>query len=81
MGLYISSLTPNTVNYGVENPRRLLMLLPPGDEAERGFSTFAAYEEATKTFTTVASDFPTVGTMTVWVSSISGSDPASVSLA
>ena len=77
MGLYLSSSTPqNTL--GVENPVRLQQYLPPANTVERGFKAFTAFDKDTKIFTTVAADFPTPHTMTIWTSSISGSDVSSV---
>lgn len=78
MGFYLSSTTPvNTL--GVANPVRLQQYLPPANTIERGFKAFTAYDKDTKTFTTVAADFPSPQTMTVWTSTISGTDVATVS--
>ena len=78
MGFYLSSTTPvNTL--GVANPIRLQQFLPPANEIERGFKVFTAYDKDSKTFTTVAADFPVAETLTVWTSTVSGTDATSVS--
>lgn len=78
MGFYLSSVTPsNYVN--VTNPVRLQQYLPPAVEAERSFSSFGAYNTKTKVYTTVAAGYPSADTLTLWTSSISGTDALSVS--
>jgi hypothetical protein len=78
MGFYLTSVTPtNYVN--VTNPVRLQQYLPPTVEAERSFSAFGAYNSKTKVYATVAANYPDANTLTLWTSSISGSDASSVS--
>ncbi len=78
MGFYLTSVTPtNYVN--VTNPVRLQQYLPPTVEGERSFSAFGAYNSKTKVYATVAANYPDAHTLTLWTSSISGSDASSVS--
>ncbi len=78
MGFYLSSTLPSNLNNGVANPLRIQEYLAPAPEVERNFDVFTAYDKDSKTYSTVAVDFPTRGTLTVWTSSISGTDAGSM---
>lgn len=78
MGFYLSSTLPVNINNGVSNPLRIQEYLGPAPTEEREFDVFTAYDQDSKIYTTVAVDYPTRETLTVWTSSISGTDAASM---
>lgn len=73
MGLYLAATT------GTDVPHRLQTYLPSAPVAEREFETFSAFDQNTKTYTTVAADFPRESVLTLWVSTVSGNEVSSVS--
>lgn len=66
MGMYLGTTD------GVSPTRRIQSYLPSTVVEERQFDTFSAWDPATKTFTTVAAEYPRQSTLTLWTSTVSG---------
>ncbi len=70
MGLYLSTTDPRSN----AAPARIQTYLPSAPTTERNFPVFSAYDAETKVYTTVAVHYPSKDTMTVWTSTVSGTD-------
>lgn len=77
MGFYLSSTTPADEK-GVTNPFRIQQYLPPVNINQRRFDVFTAFDKQKSVYTTVAVNYPQSQYVTVWTSSVSGTDAQSM---
>jgi hypothetical protein len=66
-GLSRTDMAINTA----ENDAFLQVYLPPANTAQRQFEVFTAYDDASRTFVTIAADYPQTRSLTAWVSTVS----------